>query len=121
MIGNPDHEYRTVKQIAEYLNLSASVIYRLCVTKKLGHYRFGEGAGAIRIKRSDLMEFVQRGRVEQADGAVHYVPPKTAPYVLKHITLDRRPPHPCGAMTNVGTPCEIETRQERCHLHRRTS
>jgi excisionase family DNA binding protein len=120
-MDQPYTEFRTVKQTAKLLNISASIVYRLCVTKKLGHYRFGEGAGAIRIKRSELIEFVQRCRVEEAEGMVRYAVPKAAPYVLKHITLDPRPVHPCGAMTKAGKPCELLTIDERCHLHRKYS
>ncbi len=112
----PDQEFLTVKQTAEFLNISASIIYKMCITKKLAHYRFGEGAGAIRINRTDLMEFMKRCHVEEREGGIRFVAPqKTTPYVYQ--CLDLRPMHPCGAITKAGTPCTRRTREERCHLH----
>lgn len=120
----PDQEFLTVKQTAKYLNISASIVYRLCITKKLGHYRFGEGAGAIRINRTDLTEFMQRCHIEERDGADHvdvtlHRRSQQGIRVYKH--LDLRDEHPCGAMTKAGTPCTLMTRDERCHLHRKTT
>ncbi len=113
----PELEFLTVKQTAKYLNMSPSTVYSLCETKRLTHYRFGEGSGGIRVNRQELMEFVQRCRVEERQGELH-VNITQRPYVLKHIKLDRPPSHPCGATTNAGTPCPLMTREERCHLHR---
>jgi excisionase family DNA binding protein len=39
----PGTEFLTVKQTAEYLNVSPSIVYRLCLTRRLSHYKFGEG------------------------------------------------------------------------------
>lgn len=112
----PDCEFLTVKQTAEFLNISASNIYKMYITRKLAHYRFGEGAGSIRINRADLTEFIKRCHVEEQEGEVRVVAAhRTTPYVYQ--CLDFRPMHPCGAMTKAGTPCTHRTREERCHLH----
>lgn len=110
-------EFLTVKQAAKYLNVSQGCIYRLCTTNKLSHYKFGDGRGALRIKRSDLLEFVQRCRIEQREvnGKIEARPGKRPEYVFKH--LDLRPNHACGGMTKAGTPCTRMTRDERCRQH----
>jgi excisionase family DNA binding protein len=61
-------EFLTVKQAARHLNISPGCIYRLCSTGKLPHYKFGDGQGAVRIARGDLLEFVRGCRVEKRDG-----------------------------------------------------
>lgn len=117
----PALEFMTVKQVAKYLNISAATIYGLCITGKISHYRFGEGRGAIRINRMELLEFVQRCRVEEKNGysVLNVVPrsPKIIQYKLKHLHLDSRPSHECGAMTKAGTSCTNMTREEHCHQH----
>lgn len=116
----PEPEFLTVKQTAKYLNVSQGCIYRLCITKKLSHYKFGEGRGAIRINRAELLEFVQRCRIEEREvnGRVEARPGKSGKhqeYIYKH--LDLRPQHACGGMTKAGTPCTRMTRDERCPQH----
>jgi excisionase family DNA binding protein len=116
----PDLEFLTVKQTAEYLNVSASIVYRLCVTGKLGHYRFGGGNGAIRVRRADLQEFVQRRKVEkkaEGPGAEGGRPRDRSGPKLVYARLDLRPKHTCGAVTNAGTPCTHRTRDRHCHQH----
>lgn len=114
----PDKEFLTVKQAAAFLNISASIIYRLCITKKLAHYRFGQGGGAIRINRAELMDFLKRCHVEDRNGQARLTaPPQKTPYVYQ--VLDFRPKHACGAITKAGTPCTQRTKEERCHLHRK--
>jgi excisionase family DNA binding protein len=116
----PEPEFLTVKQAAKYLNVSQGCIYRLCSTNTLGHYKFGEGRGAIRINRTDLLEFVQRCRIEkrEVNGKVDGRPGKSSKrqeYIYQH--LDLRPKHACGGMTKAGTPCTRMTRDERCRQH----
>lgn len=118
----PEQEFLSVKQTAKYLNISASTVYGLCITNKLPHYRFGDGSGAIRVNRVELMEWVKRCRVEERAGKTHVeVTPRrhTKLRFLRHIDL--RPTHPCGAITNAGTPCPLPTKEEHCHLHRKKS
>jgi excisionase family DNA binding protein len=113
-------EFLTVKQTAEYLNVSASIVYRLCIAKRLSHYKFG--GGAIRISRTELMEFVRKCRVEERGERypelVEHSRDQTQVRVYKH--LDLREEHSCGAMTKAGTPCTLRTKEGRCHLHRRS-
>jgi len=47
----------TVKQAAERLGISASLVYGLCAAGKLRHERFGLGRGCIRISEEALLEF----------------------------------------------------------------
>jgi excisionase family DNA binding protein len=112
-------EFLTVKQAARYLSISPSCVYRLCATNKLTHYKFVEGRGAVRIRREDLLDFVQRCRIEKQEYEVtngkHQKPAKQTGYVCKHIDL--RPQHACGAKTKAGTPCTRLTRDERCPQH----
>lgn len=121
-----EQEFLTVKEAAKILNVSSSLVYGFCEQQRLGHYRFGHGRGAIRIKRSELMEFVKGCRVEEGAFAApaprSYVSAKPEPYVLKHLSLEPLPDlHPCGATTKAGTPCAVMTRKKRCHLHRETA
>lgn len=116
----PEPEFLTVKQAAKYLNVSQGCVYRLCTTNTLSHYKFGEGRGAIRISRTDLLEFIQRCRIEKQigdDGTAtpHRKPGQQTDYVFKH--LDLRPQHACGGVTKAGTPCTRMTRDERCSQH----
>src|SRR5262245_45675544 len=60
-----EQEFLTVKQTAVYLNVSASIVYQLCITGKISHYRFGEGRGAIRVKRTDLEKFIEQCKVDK--------------------------------------------------------
>lgn len=106
-------EFLTVKQAAEFLSISPSNIYRLCTTNKLSHYKFGDGRGAIRIKRTDLLDLVERCRVKDT-GEIQR-PVKSGSYVFKHLNF--RPTHRCGAMTARGTACTRMTRNENCSQH----
>ena len=114
---SPEPEFLTVKQAAKCLNVSLGCVYRLCTTSTLSHYKFGEGRGAIRISRTDLLEFIKRCRIEkrEVNGSVESRPGKRPEYVFKH--LDLRPKHACGGVTKAGTPCTRMTRDERCPQH----
>ena len=75
----PKQEFLTVKETAEFLNVSASLIYKLCVEQELDHYRFGEGDSAMRIDRNGLMEFIKRRHVKKHEAAEEYdVAPRTS-------------------------------------------
>jgi excisionase family DNA binding protein len=114
----PDQEFLTVKQAAKYLNVSASCVYRLCITGKMAHYKFGDDQGAIRINRSELLVFIQRCRVQERSEPVDVEGRhrrSASGYIFKHLFVDER--HPCGGMTKAGTPCTRLTREERCLQH----
>jgi excisionase family DNA binding protein len=53
-----------VRQAAEQLEVSPSLIYSLCASGKLGHYRVGLGRGAIRITDDDVRAYRDATRVE---------------------------------------------------------
>jgi excisionase family DNA binding protein len=110
----PAPQYLTVKQVAECLNVSPSLVYRLCDSGKLRHHRFGAGRGAIRVGRADLDEFVLSSRIDEQDDCPRR-DHRPEPVVFKH--LDLRPKHACGATTKAGTPCTVPTRGERCRRH----
>ena len=56
----------TVRDAADLLNVSVSLVYLLVDTRKLASHRIGAGRGTIRIFRNDLDEFLatcRRARV----------------------------------------------------------
>jgi excisionase family DNA binding protein len=68
--------FLTVKQVAEQLRLSEPMVYLLCKRGDLGHHRFGNGRGTIRITEEDLAAFVERCKANH---------PSTNAAGLKHI------------------------------------
>lgn len=121
----PEQEFLTVKQTAEFLNVSPSLIYKLCMEQKLDHYRFGDGDSAIRVDRNGLMEFIKRRLVKKEDASQEYdVDSRTGkrlPYVFEYLGGGPRRMRQCGATTKAGTPCKMLTEEDRCHLHRKKS
>lgn len=115
-----ESEFLTVKQAARHLNVSASCVYRLCAANKLTHYKFGDGRGAVRIRRAYLLEMIQDSRIEKEEGEARTGEGrkrvKQTGYVFKHLFVRQK--HACGATTRAGTPCTRMTRQERCRQHR---
>lgn len=113
-------EFLTVKQAARHLNVSPSCVYRLCTANKLTHYKFGDGRGAVRIRRADLLDMIQDCRIEkeeiEARTGEGRKPMKQTGYVFTHLFV--REKHACGAPTRAGTPCTRLTREERCRQHR---
>ena len=69
----------TVKQAAERLGVSPSLVYALCAAGKIRHERHGLGRGRIVIPEAGLDEY-RRGC--EATGRA------TAPLVLKHLTVN---------------------------------
>jgi excisionase family DNA binding protein len=115
-----ESDFLTVKQAARHLNVSPSCVYRLCTANKLTHYKFGDGQGAVRVRRADLLDMIQGCRIEKekneaGTGRVRK-PVKPSGYVFKHLFV--REKHACGAPTRAGTPCTRWTRDERCRQHR---
>lgn len=117
----PEPEFLTVKQTAKYLNVSQGCVYRLCITKKLTHYKFAEGRGAIRLRRADLLDYVLKCRIEEREAPNRFEDRprraiKNSRYVYKHLRLE--PEHLCGALTSTGTLCTRMTQDERCYQHK---
>lgn len=113
-------KFMTVRQAARQLNISPSLVYRLCETRRLRHFRFGEGRSAIRVDKADLDEYVRRSRIDVTETQPDSERPArrakpSGGYVFR--CLDFRPIRACGAVTKAGTPCPMRTRDERCHLH----
>lgn len=119
-IAAEEPEFLTVRQAARHLNVSPSCVYRLCTANKLTHYKFGDGQGPVRIRRSDLLDMIQDCRIEkeevEAGTDEGRKPVKQTGYVFKHLFV--REKHACGETTRAGTPCTRITRDERCRQHR---
>ena len=56
----------TVKQAAEHLGISASLVYGLCAAGKIRHERHGLGRGTIRIPTEALDEYRKSAEVKPA-------------------------------------------------------
>jgi excisionase family DNA binding protein len=115
-------EFLTVKQAALYLNVSPATLYSMCLTGKITHHRFGQGRGAIHIRKADLEDFIRKCRVEGSSAQPAIEPTSRSQHSVKHIVLrhlELRPSHPCGAMTKAGTHCPLPTKDKHCHLHRK--
>jgi excisionase family DNA binding protein len=120
---HPEPKFLTVKEVAEFLNVSNSLIYKLCTTQRLRHFRFGDDRGAIRVGRAELEEFVKRCKIEKRVPTPKSHCPKgqrlSSPSGFIH--LDFRPKHACGAKTKAGTSCCMIAKEEKCHSHRSKS
>lgn len=71
----------TVKELSLYLRLSLPETYKLLKTNSLVHIRVGKGRGAIRIRQSDVLDFLatrQRGPSVAPQAQIRRLP-------LKHI------------------------------------
>ena len=55
-------ELMTVKEVARRLRVSASLVYQLIDSGRLGCHRIGNGRGAIRIRREDMDEYLNQCR-----------------------------------------------------------
>ena len=55
----------TVKQVAERLRISPSLVYGLCAAGKIRHERYGLGRGCIRVAEEALDDY-RRVRVRPA-------------------------------------------------------
>ncbi len=74
----------TVKQAAQQLGISVSLVYGLCAAGKIRHERHGLGRGCIRIPEDALNEYRKRATVTGTGGGS--VPPP-ARVKLSHIKL----------------------------------
>jgi excisionase family DNA binding protein len=68
----------TVKQAAERLGVSPSLVYGLCAAGKIRHERHGLGRGCIRIPPEALDEYRRAAEVR----------PQAEPENLRHIRLN---------------------------------
>lgn len=73
----------TVKQAAEELRVSVSLVYALCAARKLRHERIGLGRGVIRIPPEALDEY-RRGRTV---GQAVAPPAPRQPVRLRHLRV----------------------------------
>jgi excisionase family DNA binding protein len=77
----------SVKQAAERLGVSRTLVYSFVATRRLRHIRLGLGRGVIRIPPDALEEFERECLVEASEPAA--TPPAPTPRVrLKHLKLD---------------------------------
>lgn len=74
----------TVTDVADWLSVSASLVYQIVESGKLPVYRIGNGRGAIRFRPEDVETYLNECRTEK-------IPQKKTPRLrlqLKHIRLD---------------------------------
>jgi excisionase family DNA binding protein len=69
----------TVREAAEWLQVTPSTVYALCRARKLAHERVGLHRGVIRIAESDLTEFRSLCRVEARSEVDLVTIPKRTP------------------------------------------
>jgi excisionase family DNA binding protein len=75
-------EMLTVQDVALILKVSNSLVYDLIASGKIACHRIGNGRGAIRVRRDDLEQYINRCRVEPE------IPPARIPRPkLKHLRL----------------------------------
>jgi hypothetical protein len=71
------------QKAAEYVGCCVGLIYALCRTGRLVHYRLGRGRGKILIDTGDLDRLLDACKV----GYVPPPAPKPKPVKLKHLNL----------------------------------
>ena len=72
----------TVKQVAERLNVSTSLVYQLVDNARIAAHRLGNGRGTIRVGEQDLHRYLRQCRNEKTERA-----PSARRVALKHIRL----------------------------------
>jgi len=72
----------TVREAAEILRVSTSLVYQLVEARKLACHRIGGPRGAIRISTSDLKEYLAECRHDRQERS-----PKPPRPRLKHLRL----------------------------------
>ena len=79
----------TVKQTAERLGVSASLVYGLCSAGRLRHERYGLGRGTIRVPPDALDEYRRAQTVPAANRATPAPAPAPVPKPVqfKHLTI----------------------------------
>lgn len=76
-----NEELMTVKEVSSWLRLSLAEVYRLIRSKQIASLRVGPGKGAIRLRREDVREFLDRRRTGPANPPA----PQRRISALKHI------------------------------------
>jgi excisionase family DNA binding protein len=66
----------TVREAARALEVSESLVYKLCAAGRLGHRRVGLGKGVIRIDPEHIAAFNRACAVEAADSVGDQSPPR---------------------------------------------
>ncbi len=72
----------TVREVAELLRVSPSMVYQLVEGRKLACHRIGGGRGAIRVSTTDIQQYLAACRYEQREHV-----PKPPRQRLKHLKL----------------------------------
>lgn len=75
----------TVKQAAERLGVSPSLVYGLIAARELAHVRVGFGRGLIRITDESICDYERRRSVSVAEHNAAPVPRRKV--ALKHLDL----------------------------------
>ena len=75
----------TVGEVAEWLNVSKSLVYQLVESGMIAVHRVGNGRGAVRFSKQDVEEYLVRCRKSRR---VSKDPGKTVFPSLKHIRLE---------------------------------
>ncbi len=75
-------EMLTVQDVADELNVSASLLYGLIAAGEIECYRIGRRRGTIRVRREDLDRYLENCRV--ASGTA---PERVPRQQLKHLRL----------------------------------
>jgi excisionase family DNA binding protein len=74
----------TVADVADWLSVSASLVYQIVDSGKLPVYRIGNGRGAIRFRPEDIDSYLNACRTEKsAPPTTRNIHPR-----LKHIRID---------------------------------
>jgi excisionase family DNA binding protein len=73
----------TIREVAERMRVSASLVYRIVRSGALPCVRIGLGQGRLRILSEDLDDYLSKHR-ETGDGAPHDAPPSVR---LKHLRV----------------------------------
>jgi len=79
----------TVKDVAERLNCSESLIYNLLASGALRHYRLGRSQGGIRVSEEQMQAYLL-GREKGGESPLMSPPalPASRAPALKHLSLD---------------------------------
>lgn len=73
----------TPQKAAEFLGCCVGLVYALCRSGRLVHYRLGRGRGKILIDTADIDRFLEGCKV----GTALPPAPKPKPVKLKHLHL----------------------------------
>ena len=60
---NVAQDIMTVPQVADYLSIAPNTVYDMIKAGQLPHMRFGAKKGAIRIRKQDLLAYIEQAVV----------------------------------------------------------